>query len=306
KIHENDPLPTDYVWKSHANPSKYALDKHRSSQRKQALRDEIRAANHLDKTAHFQLLADPKRGPAGENSPVKNATPNGLELLQEYNLYKNKQDFTNDEAGMTKRQNVAQYVANIETELTNPNIDPYYANQYYLEKAMEAARDENFLGKEVEGEHVMGVSEYIRKLKQVDCPPSSDKSLAGLRQADEYHRVTYLRDALAEADREGMVELLKQALPLAKQTRECIDSNSKLAEKALDLETPSEEAKKIVDDMHTVEPSLLWPKIGEKPAAVGKDGKTKAMPAGKLDPKAIMNKSDEELALEAGGVAEKI
>jgi len=162
------------------------------------------------------------------------------------------------------------------------------------------------LGKDVNGTRIIGASEYMRKLKQVDCPPSSDKSLAGLRQADEYHRVTYLRDALAEAEREGMVELLKQALPLAKQTREGIDSNSKRAEKALDLETPSEEAKKIVDDMHTVEPSLLWPKIGEKPAAVGKDGKTKAMPAGKLDPKAIMNKSDEELALEAGGVAEKI
>ena len=190
---------------------------------------------------------------------------------------------------------------------------------------MDAARDGNFLGKDVNGTRIIGASEYMRKLKQVDCPPSSDKSLAGLRQADEYHRVTYLRDALAEADREGMVELLKQALPLAKQTRECIDSNSKLAEKALDLETPSEEAKKIVDDMHTVEPYLLWPEIGEKPAEVGEDGITKAVrdtvvrawekslrrlkrwfKDDTFNPKAIINKSDEELALEAGRVAATI
>src|SRR5205807_6388243 len=159
---------------------------------------------------------------------VKNATPNGLELLQEYNRYVNQLDIANQFANPIEQQNVAQYVANIETEFqTNPTIHPYYANQYYLEKAMDAARDGNFLGKDVNGTRIIGASEYMRKLKQVDCPPSSDKSLAGLRQADEYHRVTYLRDALAEAEREGMVELLKQALPLAKQTREGIDSNSK-------------------------------------------------------------------------------
>jgi hypothetical protein len=148
----------------------------------------------------------------------------------------------------------------------------------------------------------MGVSEYIRKLKQEDCPQSSDKSLVDLRQADEYHWVTYLRDALADAERQGMVELLKQALPIAKQIQECRDSNLKLAEKALDLETPSEEAKKMVGDMHTVEPSLLWPKIAEKPTAVGKDKKSDVP----LDPKAITKKSDGDLALEAGGVAEQI
>jgi hypothetical protein len=302
-IHENDPLSAKHVWKSHANRGKYALDKHRSSQRKQELRDEIRAAHHLDKTVHFQLLEDPKRGPAGANSPVKNATPNGLELLQEYNRYANQLGIDNQFANQIERQNVAQYVANIETEFqTNLTIHPYYANQYYLEKAMDAARDGNFLSKEVDGNYIIGASEYIRKLKQVDHPLPSDKSLAGLRQADEYHWVTYLREALAEADREGMVELLKQALPLAKQTQECRYSNLKRAEKALDLETPSEEAKKIVDDMHTVEPSLLWPKIGEKPAAVGKDKKSD----GKFDPKAITKKSDSELAQEAGEVAEKI
>jgi len=298
-IHKRNPLSARYVRKSRAKPETYSLEKHTSSKKKQALRDEIRAANHLDKTVLFQLLEDPKQGLA---SPVKNAAPNGLELLQEYNQYVNQQDFANQ----TEQQNVAQYVASITTEFKmNPNIHPYYANQWNFERAIEAVTRGEILSKQVNGIDIIGASEYIQNLKQVDCPPISDDSLAGLRQADEYHWVTYLRSGLAEASAEGMAEVLEKSLPLAQWMQKSRYGNLKRAEMSLDLETTSEEANKIVDDMDIVATPLPWSEIDEKPT-VGKDGKTKVMPDGKLDPKAIMNKSDEELALDAGGIAEKV
>ena len=112
--------------------------------------------------------------------------------------------------------------------------------------------------------------------------------------------MTYLRDALAEANTEGMAELLQQALPVAKWMQEFRYSNLKLAEKALDLETPSEEANKMVDDMQTVKIPQLWPEVDEKPT-VGKDQKLD----GKIDPKAITKKSDSELAQDAGRLQNK-
>ncbi|HEY4035588.1 MAG TPA: hypothetical protein VGL94_16645 [Ktedonobacteraceae bacterium] len=293
-IHQHDSLSAKDVWKSRANPERDALIKHTSSKKKQELLEEIRAAEHLDKTLSFQLLEDPKQGPASPTSPVKNAVPNGLELLREYNLYKNKQDFANE----IERHNVAQYLETIATEFrTNPDIDAYYTNQWYLEQAIAAANDGHFLSKEVGGKHIMGASEHIRNLKQVDRPSTSD-SLADLRQADEYHWVTYLHQALTEANTEGMAELLQQALPVAKWMQESRYSNLKLAERALDPETPSEEANRMVDDMQTVK---LWPNVDEKPT-VAKDQK----PDGKIDPKAITKKSDGELALDAGNTSKQI
>ena len=199
-IHKKNPLSATRVWKSHANPENIRLLKHTSSRKKQELLDEIRAANHLDKTVSFPLLEDPKQGPA---SVVKNTTPNGLELLREYNLYKNKQDFANQ----IERQNVEQYVASIATEfMTNANIDPYYTNQWYLDRLWMLLTRGEILSKVVDGRNIIGASDYIRNLKQVDCPPTPDDSLASLRQADEYHWVTYLRSALAKASAEDLAE----------------------------------------------------------------------------------------------------
>ncbi|HEY4032927.1 MAG TPA: hypothetical protein VGL94_03070 [Ktedonobacteraceae bacterium] len=295
-IHKTNPLSATRVWKSHASPEKYALVKHSSSKKKQELRDEIRAANHLDTMVSFQLLEDPKRGPAGPASPVKNAAPNGLELLREYNLYKNKQDF----ADQIERQNVEHYVASIATEFrTNPNIHPYYTNQWYLEQAIAAAKDGNISGKEENGNHIPGASEYIRKLKQVDCPLPSDNGLASKRQNDEYHWVTYLRDALSEAERQGIPELLEGALPAAKWMQEFRFSNLELAEKALYLDTSSDNAKKLLDDIHIIENPLSWsePKTEEKAKVDTSKDKNP------FDSKEIIKKSDGELAQAAVEVA---
>ncbi|HEY4035402.1 MAG TPA: hypothetical protein VGL94_15700 [Ktedonobacteraceae bacterium] len=297
-IHKDNPLSAKRVWRSRANPERYALVKHKSSKKKQELLDEISAAEHLDKTMSFPLLENPKQGPA---SVIKNAKPNGLELLREYNLYVDKQDFANE----IEQQNVEHYVASIATEFkTNPNISPYYTNQWNLGQAMRAVHDNNFLSEEdVEhGTHIVGVIECIRRLKQVDRPPISDKSLASLRQDDEYHWVTFLRDALTEADKEGMAELLRRDLFVANERRESNYSHFlKFAERALDLETSSEQVEKILDDMQTPRTPMPWPEVDQKPT-VSKDQK----PDSKFDPKAITKKSDGELALEAGKSAEQI
>jgi hypothetical protein len=291
-IHKKNPLSADYVWRFRNRPDIYRIEKHTSSKKKQEFLEEIRAANHLDKTVSFQLLEDPKRGRA---SVVKNAAPNGLELLQEYNRYKDMQDFTNE----TERQNVENYVKSIENQfMKNQNIDLYYANQWNFERAIEAFTRGQILSEIVDGRTILGASDYIRNLKQVDCPPTSDDSLAGLRQADEYHWVTYLRSGLAEASAESLAEALEKSISAALWMQGSRYGNLKLAEQALNLETTSDEAKRFTDNIDIVATPVPLSETEEK-TKVGID-------KNKLDPKAIKQKSDKELAQDASEKAEQI
>ncbi|HEY4036932.1 MAG TPA: hypothetical protein VGL94_23485 [Ktedonobacteraceae bacterium] len=292
-IHKKNPLSAEYVWKSRARPDIYRIEKHTSSQKKLWLLNEIRAANHLDKTVSFPLLEDPKQGPA---SAVKNAKPNGLELLQEYNLYKNKQDFVNQ----TERQNVESYVANIETLfMTDANIDPYYANQWNFERALEAINRGEILSKD----GVIGASDYIRNLKPGNRPLiTEDSSIRDLRQADEYAWTTYLLNGLAEANAEHLPEVLQKSIPVALWMQRSRYGNLNLAEQALDLETTSDEAKWFIEDIDIVETPLPW----SEPETDQKAKVDTTKDKNQFDPKTRTNKSEAELAQEAGRAVEQV
>jgi hypothetical protein len=273
------------------------------SQKKEQLWKEIVHAENL-KEISFKLLKDPgKDNENGEN--VKNKEPNAVDLLREYNLYKNQKDFANKE----EQEKVQDYVKKIADEFeTNPDIHPYYLNQWHLQRALDAVSDENLLSKENESKYIDTVGNFILKLKQVEYPEDPNKDLASLRQADEYYWVKSLHDALAEASKPEIrsPEPLKQALSVAKWMQECRHSNLDLAQKALDPLTSSEEAKKLLESMHDFEIPSLESNGDQKSA--DKDGKN--LFDGNLDLKSyiqeVKNKSQDQLSGDASKYTEKM
>jgi hypothetical protein len=272
------------------------------SQKKEQLWKEIVHAENL-KEISFKLLKDPRNEASGEN--VKNKEPNALDLLREYNLYKNQKDFASKE----EQEKVQDYVDAIAKEFdTNPDIHPYYLNQWHLQQALDAVSDENLLSKENESKYIDTVGNFILKLKQVEKPEDPNKDLASLRQADEYYWVKSLHDALAEASKPEIrsSEPLKQALSVAKWMQECRHSNLDLAQKALDPLTSSEEAKKLLESMHDFEIPSLESNGDQKSA--DKDGKN--LFDGNLDLKSyieeVKNKSQDQLSGDASKYTEKM
>jgi pantothenate synthetase len=244
----------------------------KQKEEKENLWQEIVLAEGLNKKISFPFLEDPKQGTGQGNENVKNKELDGSQLLREYNLYKNQRDF----AQSGEQEKVQDYVKKIADVFnTNPDIHPYSLNQWHLQQAIDAVSNENLLSKENESKYIDTVGNYILKLKQVEYPEDPNKDLASLRQADEYHWVKSLRDALAQASKPEIrsPEPLKQALSVAKWMQECRNSNLELAQKALDPLTTSEEAKKLLESMHDIEIPSLESKGDQKSANADEAGR---------------------------------
>jgi hypothetical protein len=235
-IHKKYPLTAQEVQNYDKNSQDY--EKHASSAPKKELLKEIYSAYHFDKTYSFDLLVD------GE---VKCSNPNGLMLIEEYDIYANKKDRSSEEE---------RYMQSIE-DFVEKTDDIYLKNSIFIRKAKQLENSDEG------GNKLNQLFIALGKISSGDrsCTDAGPESLKDFRQNAEYHWGDFIHRAIAMARDAGNDHLIRGFVHVAARVEQDRLRILKLAEDALNPEIPSDIAIRAIENEPVDTPALSTQKV---------------------------------------------